>query len=89
MKIKEDPENIEKLTEIKEYMSSVPNELAKLKIEMAKCFDVYDILDGFSHKTGKEDLDKKWIIYGASKDTMELIEKREKELEKDKVKFLE
>lgn len=51
---------------------------------MAKCFEVYDILDGFSHKTAKEDLDKKWIIYGASKDTMELIEKRDKELEKDK-----
>lgn len=35
----------------------------------------------------KEDMDKKWNAFGSPKDTISLIEKRMKELEKDQVKF--
>lgn len=41
-KVKEVPQDIEKLTEIREYMNNVlPTELEKLKVEMNKCFEVY------------------------------------------------
>lgn len=68
-------------------MQQVPGDLEKLKIEMDKCFDVYKILEGFSYRFSKDDMDKKWMIFGGTKDVLELIEKRKKELEKDTTKF--
>lgn len=88
-KIKEVPADIEKLVEMKEYMQGIPTELEKLKQEMNKCFDVYRILEGFNYRFSKDDLDRRWHVYGGIKDIMQLIEKREKELEKDKEKFLD
>jgi dynein heavy chain, axonemal len=63
--------------------------LEKLKLEMNKCFDVYKILEGFNYRFSKEDLDRRWNVYGGIRDIMNLIEKRNKELEKDKERFLE
>lgn len=37
-KIKEQPANIEKLTDIKEYIGNLPTEMEKIKIQMSKCF---------------------------------------------------
>jgi len=37
----------------------------------------------------KDDLDRKWNIYGAPKESLELIERREKQLEKEQVRFEE
>ena len=86
-KIKEVPNNIEKLVEMKEYMQGVPNELEKIKIEMNRTFDVYKILEGFNHRFSKDDLDKKWIVFGSVRNILDLIDQREKELEKDKEVF--
>lgn len=89
-KIKEVPKDIEKLTEIREFMqNTVPQELEKQKVEMTKCFDIYKILEGFNYKFSKEDMDRKWTVFGSPKDTMELIAKRSKELEKEKLKFFD
>ncbi|KAL4427402.1 hypothetical protein ABPG74_009674 [Tetrahymena malaccensis] len=88
-RIKEIPQNIEELTELKEYMLNVPMELEKVKIEMNKCFDIYSTLDGFGYRFSKLDLDQKWTIFGSPKDTIELIAKKTKDLEKEKVKFLD
>lgn len=88
-KIREVPKNIEQLTEIREYMTATPQELEKIKLEMAKCFDIYKILEGFEHRFSKDDMDRKWIIFGAGKEILELIEGRKKELDKDSVKFAE
>lgn len=89
MKLKEKPADIEKLTDIKDYIGSMPIEMEKMKIEMNKCFDVYKILEGFNYRFSKDELDKRWIIFGSPKELNELVEKREKELEKEKAKFLE
>ena len=70
-------------------MDNINIELDKLKIEMNKCFDIYTILESFKYRFSKEDMDKKWFIYGFPYETMKLIEKRKKELEKEKVKFLD
>lgn len=88
-KIKDIPADIEKLTEIKEYMDNIPNELEKLKIEMNKCFDIYNILEGFNYRFPKEDMDKKWMIYGSPKEIYDLIDSRIKELEKNQAVFEE
>ncbi|CAD8156782.1 unnamed protein product [Paramecium pentaurelia] len=87
-KIKENPNNIEKLTDIKEFMQNLPNEVDKLKVETQKCFDIYKILDEFSYRGfQKEDLDRKWYVFGCPKDTFDLVAKRQKDMEKEKVKF--
>lgn len=70
-------------------MQNVPGELDKIKVEMSKCFDVYATLDGFGYRFSKHDLDQKWTIFGSPKDTLDMITKKVKEQEKDKVKFLE
>ena len=56
---------------------------------MYKCFDIYKILEGFRYRFSKEDMDKRWIIFGCPRDTNELVNKRRKEMEKEKVKFQE
>ena len=86
-KIREVPSDIEKLVEMKEYMELIPSELEKIKYDMTKCFDVYKILEGFNYRFSKDDLDRRWHIFGGVKDILELIEKRTKEVEKDKERF--
>jgi len=44
LKLKDIPKDIEKLTDIKDYIASMPMEMEKLKIEMTKCFDIYKIV---------------------------------------------
>lgn len=56
---------------------------------MNKCFDVYKILEGFKYRFNKEDMDKRWFIFGCPRDTNDLVQKRKKEMDKEKVKFLE
>lgn len=88
-KIRENPNSIEKLTDIKDSINSLPGEMEKIKVEMQKCFDVYKILEGFNYRFSKDELDKRWIIFGYPEEINIMVEKRAKDLEKDKVKFLE
>ena len=41
---------------------------------MNKSFDIIKILEGFKYRFTKEDMDKKWSIFGYPHDTMKLIE---------------
>ena len=43
---------------------------------MNKCFDVFKILEGFNYRFSKDDLDKKWIIFGGIRDVLDLIKVR-------------
>lgn len=56
---------------------------------MEECMKVFDILDDFSFKIEKEDMNKKFKIMGSIRDTQMMMESREDMLEKEKVKFLE
>jgi len=68
-------------------MQNIPTEISKLKVEMNRCFDIYGMLEGFKHKFTKEDMDKRWIIYGFPRETMDLVDKRNAEFDKEKAKF--
>jgi len=59
-------------------MQNIPTELEKLKLEMDKCFEVYQKLESFNYRFSKDDYDKKWIIFGGIKEILELIKLREK-----------
>lgn len=86
-KINEEPDNIEKLTEVKEYMENMPSELEKMKVEMNKCFDIYKILEDFNWRFTNDEMNKRWNVFGAPKEISELIAERQKKLEKDSKKF--
>ena len=75
--------------EIKEKMENLPNELVKVRQEINETVDIYRILEEFNHKFTKEDLNKKWMIFGGPKEVLELMDTRQNSLEKDKVRFLD
>lgn len=89
-KIAKKPQDIESLTEVKDFIANdVPTELENLQVQMEECMKIFDILDDFSFKIEKEDMNKKFKIMGSIRDTQMMIESREDMLEKEKVKFLE
>lgn len=89
-KIGKKPQDIESLTEVKDFIANdVPTDLENLSGQMEECLKVFDILDDFSFKIEKEDMNKKFKIMGSIRDTQMMIESREDMLEKEKVKFLE
>jgi dynein heavy chain len=75
--------NIEELTELNEYIENdLPNLLEKIKLETQSCIDIYGILEEYNFKIAKEDLNKKWEIFGGPKKIFELIENRDAEMKK-------
>jgi dynein heavy chain len=70
-------------------MQNIPVEIEKNKMEMNKCFEVYKILDEFSYRFNKEDMDRRWHVFGCPRDTLELVQKRRKECDKERTKFLD
>ena len=87
-KIKRIPKDIEELTDTKEYMASVGMELEKLKNDIAKLMESYDILDEFAFKLSQDSYDRKWNCFGAPKNIVELITKQTAFLDKEKEKFM-
>ncbi|CAD7943415.1 unnamed protein product [Amoebophrya sp. A25] len=72
--LKKPPKDVEELTEIKEYMETVPGELLKLEVEGKKVFDVYDIMvEDFKLKVPQEVTDLKWSCYKGTKDIMDTL----------------
>ena len=65
-------------------MSKIPIEIKKLKSEMERASDVYEILNEFSYKfKNDDDFELKWKLFGSLKDTFEKVEIQTKQLEKD------
>jgi len=81
------PNDIEKLVELKEYIANLPQELLKIQEEIAKTLDIYEILEEFDYKFSKEDMNKRWLIFGGPKEVLEIMQGRKKTLEKDQSKF--
>ncbi len=69
-RLNEDPTNIEKLVELKEYMANLPIELDKLKTDMNKVFDVYKIMEEFNYKFTPDEMSKRWNTFAGPRDIM-------------------
>jgi len=81
--INKNPGNIEELTELNEYIANdLPTTLEKIKGETSECIDIYGILEDYNYKIAKEDLNKRWEIFGGPKKVHELIEQRDLEFKK-------
>ena len=71
------PKDIEELTTLKDYMSSVPNEIDKLRKDIKDCLSIYEILNSFNFKFGDEDdFGKRFKLFGAPLETHIRIEKQ-------------
>jgi len=68
-------------------MGNIPQEMKKLQQEINKSFETYQVLDSYSYKFMKEELDQKWNLFGSPREIEKLIENRSLELEKDKKRF--
>jgi len=86
IELRKPPQDIEQLTELKEYMEAIPTELTKLEIEAKKVFEVYDILiDDFKLKMGQEMTDLRWSCFRGAKDCSDTMAEVNVELQ-DKMK---
>jgi dynein heavy chain, axonemal len=89
VKVESIPKDIEQLSDIKDFMNGLPNELDKQQNVIKQCMQIYDCLSFFHHKfEDEEEYDKMWNVFGAPKETMERIEKQQGFLDKEKEKFI-
>ena len=86
-KIKQQPKDIESLTELKKFVEDVPGELEKIQLEIEGCLEIYGTLEDFQYRFASDDLNKRWRVFGGPKDTLELIDTRKAILDKEKEKF--
>lgn len=70
-------------------MNNVPNELEKLKLEMNKGFEIYEVLEEFNWRFSIDDLNRRWNVFAAPRELYKLMEERKKSLEKLQEKFKE
>ena len=70
-------------------MQNLPNELLRIDTEQKSSLEIYKILEEFNFKFSKEDMNRRWQVFGNAKEVIELMDVRKNALEKDKVKFLE
>jgi len=50
-----DPTDIEQLTQIKEFISSLPLEMEKKVMDIQKNMEIYDIMEEFMYRFTKEE----------------------------------
>jgi dynein heavy chain len=88
-KINSQPKDIEELSQIRDFMQSVPGEIEKLDVQIKLGMQVYEILADFKYTFAEEeDYDKQWRLFGSPNDTKAVIGRQMQALEKEKDKFV-
>jgi dynein heavy chain len=54
-----------------------------MREDITETIEIYEVLEGFDYKFSKEDMNKRWVIFGGPRDVLELMSSRKKTLEKD------
>ena len=81
------PKDIEELTEIKDYISRIPAELEKIRLDIEQNMTTFAMLEKFQYRFTNDDMNKKWELFGYPKKTAELNATKSEELDKLKVVF--
>lgn len=76
------PKNIEQSTELREFMSGVPGEVAKTSPDIGKCIQIFQVLEGFEVKLTNDDFHQRWRVFACPKQTFDLMAQVEQELAK-------
>ena len=87
--LSKEPENIEELTDLQEYMSGLNNTMMPLTNAIKDMMDYGSILDEQKFRVDFEDALEKWTVYGGPKKVAEKCEEVVLKLETVKVKYNE
>lgn len=55
-------------------MTIIPFDLEKMKKEVEKSMEIYQIMEKYNYKFTEEELKKKWQVFGGPKETLKLID---------------
>lgn len=70
-------------------MLNLPNDLEKMREDIDKSSEIYELMEPFRYKFAPEDIQRRWQVFSGPKEILELVEQRASVLEKDKLNFLE
>ncbi len=88
-KINKDPKNIEELITIKREMETLPQRIDEEKKNIEVLMEIYDVIEEFSYKLSKDEMDLRWHVFNRPKLLLELMDKKKVYLEKKKEVFLQ
>jgi dynein heavy chain len=80
---------MEELTELKEFLATVPSELQKLELESKQVLKTFSLLEHYRMKTVPDDTHQRYRVYGGPKMVLEQIEKSEENWRKLEKSFME
>lgn len=86
-KIQHRPNNIEELTQQKDYTNVVPKLISALKKKINKMGQHYDLIEDFNFSINHDDFDQKWTVIGWPKRIHQQIEESAVAHERLKKKF--
>eukprot|EP00741_Cyanophora_paradoxa_P012299 tig00000169_g11885.t1 len=87
-KLKARPTNIEKVTEMREYIASIPESAGKVAGTIEEMMTHFDLLEEFKFELGLADFVQRWEAFGWPHKIGVACEQVELLLEKDREKFL-
>lgn len=85
--VEQNPSNIEKLVELRDYMAAIPSELEKVKKEIEESNKIYDMLEEFRFLLGPDDLRKRFTVMVKPKSILDEVDKKKRELDLKKAEL--
>lgn len=85
--VEQNPSNIEKLVELRDYMAAIPSELEKVKKEIEESNKIYDMLEEFRFLLGPDDLRKRFTVMVKPKSILDEVDKKRRELDLKKAEL--
>ena len=80
-------ENIEQVTQLKEYVQELPTLVTELDQEMQKALNNYELLDEYKFEYAKDDTKRRWAVYGAPLSISQALDYAHNSMKSDKEKF--
>ncbi|KXS21750.1 hypothetical protein M427DRAFT_107149 [Gonapodya prolifera JEL478] len=87
-RLKEKPTKIEELTDLREYMRTVPDLQTNLKNRVAEMLQYCEILEGFRYDVSNEDFRARWSAFGWASKIEDLMKQTHEATEVDHALFL-
>ncbi|CAH8652543.1 unnamed protein product [Schistosoma rodhaini] len=87
MKLYEKPNSIEELTDLREWISTVPDKLEERQEYIDKAVSDYELIDLFFYNLSADDFNAKWTTIGWPHKIRQIIIQVEKNLEEDEERF--
>lgn len=81
------PRNIEELVDMRRFAESVPRQVTGLKDKITRDVCLYERIESLYYKVPNEDFRQRWHLAGATRDTLELVVRALRALQKQQEEF--